>query len=49
MTRTIGKLDDQSASMTTSPTRLNFNGISMGCHRADLVQQLDYILKEVDQ
>jgi hypothetical protein len=29
--------------------REDFNGIGMGCHRAELIQRLDYILGELDR
>lgn len=39
---------DALAEMSVS-IRADFSGIGIGCHRADLVQRLDYILRELDQ
>jgi len=29
--------------------REDFKGIEMGCHRAELIQRLDYVLGELDR
>jgi hypothetical protein len=39
---------DRFAEMQMS-VREDFNGIGMGCHRAELIQRLDYILGELDR
>ena len=40
--------NDDYPEMRTS-VREDFNGIGMGCHRAELIQRLDYVLGELDR